>query len=108
MKKAKRITAILLVLTLLPAFNACGGEANQSAGSTGAATESFAGSSAKEEQTGLEVAKEGYPVVTQEITLRVAAPYGAAYKPIDEYQLVQEYKEKTGINIEWNLIPDTE
>lgn len=87
-----------LVLSSMLILSACGADADSEETNTGAGSDSNGGDSS------VEVAKEGFPIVEEEITLTIMAP-GTGMAEWEDMPTMQDYAEKTNIKLDYQTPP---
>ena len=86
-KGVKRAVAAVTALVLAFSFAGCGKKEESSSGSS------------------VKVAKTGFPIVEEPVTLNVMAAKFASHSDWKDMMLWKEYEKMTGIHIEWQCVP---
>lgn len=103
-KKMRMIALLLSIAMIVVLFVGCGGNEQPSDG--GQSSEQGQGTEQQSEATGGSgINKEGFPIVNEQITLKILVPKAANEVPYDQMGVFQEYEKMTNIHIEWDNPP---
>ena len=115
--KFKRVLAAILAMVMVLSLAACqkpSDEETTKASEQTKGQEQTRGGETTEEATTEEVIenfnKEGYPIVNEQITLKVLLNIRDAdnMMPIDEMVAIKRLEQETGINLEWEVVKSSE
>lgn len=102
-KKIKLVALMLSVVMVALLFAGCGGGENKQ--SSDNSQSSGQNSSSQQTSDKSSVNQNGFPIVTNKITLKILAPKAANEVPYDQMDVFKEYEKKTNIHIEWDNPP---
>lgn len=110
--KMKKMLALGLTMTCLASLSACGSTGNSTqssaqdkAQSEAAGSKEASGASDSTASTGVEVKKEGLPIVDEQQTLRVLTITNNPEIAPEDVVIQQEIEAATNVKIEWTVIP---
>jgi putative aldouronate transport system substrate-binding protein len=102
MKKGYAVM-LCLVMAVSLLLSACGN--NNDSNNSGTTANKGNGSNA---DSGSAVSKDGLPIVSDKVTLKMVSPKAALAPDYSEMEIFKRLEESTNVRIEWNNIPDTE
>lgn len=97
------IVSALVIITMLVGCTTGTVQTPADTKGTGSNTTTQAGNTTEADDSG--VAKDGFPIVKEKITLNFLAPQGPGFKEFGEMETFQKYEEMTNIHIEWTMVP---
>ena len=100
--KSKKIFALILCVCMIAGALAACGNKNKDTKSTQSNTQSTKQAEDQENSEVSNLNKEGFPIVNEEITLKVFGQQGPVHQPWDTMEMWKKYQEMTNIKLDFS------